>query len=137
MLVKNYMTHNPAYMSPDDDVRVAFNILSDRRIRQAPVMENNKLVGIITDRDLRMALVQHVTEPNLTVGNIMTPDPVAVSEDLSLEEAGQILTSHKFNATPVLSEDGKLTGIITTTDILRGILHIVEIPKTKGPLMSK
>ncbi len=137
MLVKDYMTPNPASVSPDDDLRVAFNMLSERWIRQAPVIENNKLVGIITDRDLRMALVQHVTEPNLLVRNVMTPDPVAVSEDSSLEEAGKILTSHKINATPVLSEDGKLTGIITTTDILKGILHIVEVAKSKGPMMTK
>ena len=137
MLVRNFMTRNPVSVSPDDDIRVVFNMLSDRRIRQAPVVENNKLIGIITDRDLRMALVQNVTEPNLAVRNIMTPDAVTVSEDSSLEEAGRILTSHKFNATPVLSEDGELTGIITTTDILRGILHIIEIPKTTGPLMSK
>lgn len=137
MLVKDFMTHGPASVSPDDDIRVIFNMLSDRRIRQAPVVEKNKLIGIITDRDLRMTLVQNVTEPNLTVRNIMTPDPVTVSEDSSLEEAGGVLTSHKFNATPVLSADGELTGIITTTDILKGILRIIEIPKTKGPLISK
>ena len=137
MLVKDFMTRNPASVSPDDDLRVTFNMLSDRWIRQAPVVEKGKLVGIVTDRDLRMALVQHVTEPNLTVRNVMTPDPVTVSEDASLEEAGIILTSHKINATPVLSEDGKLSGIITTTDILKGILQIVEVAKTKGPMMTK
>ena len=127
MLVKDFMTRNPASVSPDDDLRVTFNMLSDRLIRQAPVMENDRLVGIITDRDLRMALI---TEPNLTVRNVMTPNPVSVSEDSSLEEAGMILTNHKINATPVLSEDGKLTGIITTTDILKGILQIVEVSKS-------
>ena len=137
MLVKDYMTKDPWVASPYDDVRVAFNMLSDKRIRQAPVVRNNKLVGMITDRDLRMALVQNVAEPNITVGNIMTPDPVTVGEDTALEEAGGILISHKFNAIPVVSEEGELTGIVTTTDILKGILHITEVPKTKGPLISK
>ncbi len=121
MLVKDYMTRNPASVSPGDDLRVAFNMLSDRSIRQAPVVDNDNLVGIISDRDLRMALV---TDPHLTVRNVMTPDPVSISEDSSLEEAGMILISHKINATPVLSDDGRLTGIITTTDILKGILNI-------------
>jgi len=137
MLIKEYMTVSPVVISPDEDVRTAFNILSERQIRQAPVLEDNKLIGIITDRHLRMALVQNVSEPNITVRNIMTPDPVTVREDISLEEAGGILTSHKFNAAPVVSEENELTGIITTTDILKGILHIMEIPKTKGPLISK
>lgn len=134
MLVKDYMTRDPASVSPDDDLRVTFNMLSDRFIRQAPVVENDKLVGIITDRDLRMALA---TDLHLTVRNVMTPDPMSISEDSSLKKAGMILISHKINATPVLSEDGKLSGIITTTDILKGILNIVEVPKSKGPLMTK
>ena len=137
MLVKDFMTPNPATVSPDDDIRVVFNMLSDARIRQAPVVKDKKIVGMITDRDLRIALVQYATEPNLRVENVMTPDPVCVSEDISLEEAGGILTGHKFNAAPVISSEGELTGILTTTDILRGLLHIVEIQKNKGPLINK
>ena len=137
MLVKDFMTRAPETVSPDDDLRVVFNMLSDKRIRQAPVVEDKKLVGMVTDRDLRMALVQHAAEPHLTVKSIMTPEPVTVSEDISLEEAGGILTGHKFNAAPVLSSQGELTGILTTTDILRGLLHIIEIQKNKGPLINK
>ena len=137
MLVKIYMTQNPETVSPDDDLRVVFNMLSDKRIRQAPVVQDNKLVGMVTDRDLRMALVQHASEPNLTISSVMTPDPVTISEDVSLEEAGGILTSHKFNAAPVLSSAGELTGILTTGDALKGLLNIIEIERQKGPLISK
>ena len=137
MLVKIYMTKNPQTVSPDDDLRVVFNLLSDKRIRQAPVVKDNKLVGMVTDRDLRMAIVQYASEPHLTIQSVMTPDPVTISEDISLEEAGGILISHKFNAAPVLSSEGELTGILTITDALRGLLNIIVIEREKGPLISK
>lgn len=137
MLVKDFMTQSPETVSPDDDLRVVFNMLSDKRIRQAPVVQDKKLVGMVTDRDLRMAIVQHATEPNLTISSIMAPDPVTVSEDISLEEAGAILTARKFNAAPVVSSDGELTGILTTTDVLKGLLYIIEIQRQNGPLISK
>ena len=137
MLVKDFMTKSPETVSPDDDPRVVFNMLSDKRIRQAPVVLENKVVGIVTDRDLRMVIVQHDKEHNLTVSSVMTPDPLTINEDVSLEEAGALLTGRKFNAVPVLSSEGELSGILTTTDILKGLLYIIEIQRQNGPLINK
>lgn len=136
MLVKDFMTRSPETVSVDDDPRVVFNMLSDKRIRQAPVVLDNKLVGIITDRDLRMVIAQYASEHNLTVSSVMTPDPLTVREDISLEEAGGLLTGRKFNAAPVISSDGELKGILTTTDVLKGLLYIIEIQRQNGPLVN-
>lgn len=126
MLIKNFMTQNPVILSPEEDIKVAFNLLSDKHVRQAPVLEDGALIGIVTDRDLRMAIVQDLKTPNLTVSNVMTPNPKTVSEDEPLQSAANIIAENKFNALPVVSPDGRLVGIITTTDILLGLLNTIK-----------
>lgn len=129
MLVKDCMTRNPVTFSPGEDVRVAFGKLTDLKIRQAPVVENGKLVGIVTDRDLRLAVVQTLSEPGLSVGSVMTPDPVTVTESTSLRDAAELISRNKFNALPVISNAGELTGVLTTTDILNGLVKALDAEK--------
>ena len=118
MLVREYMTKNPVVLTPDEDVKSAFNLLIEKRIRQAPVVQGGELVGIATDRDLRMAMVQSLKMNTLKVGLVMTKDPVTITEDTSIVDAGKLMSVGKFNAIPVVEESGHLKGIITTTDIL-------------------
>lgn len=124
MIVKKFMTPNPVTISPDENVNDAFHILLEHRFRQAPVVEDGKLIGIVTDRDLRTALFQTYLESDLTVGDVMRAGPVTTSENANIKEAAQIMCESKFNALPVLSRAGDLVGIITTTDILRGLLKL-------------
>jgi acetoin utilization protein AcuB len=126
MLVKEHMTKNPLVLAPDMDVTVAFSKITDRNVRQAPVVEDGKLRGIVTDRDLRMALVQSNTQPGLQVRSIMTEDPVTVSENSYLREAARLISKNKFNALPVLSDSGELIGVLTTTDILNGLVKALD-----------
>ncbi len=129
MLVMDCMTRNPVTFSPDEDVRVAFGRLTDLKIRQAPVVENGKLAGIVTDRDLRLAVVETLSEPGLTVASVMTPDPVTVTEGTSLRDAAALISKNKFNALPVLSPSGELVGVLTTTDILNGLVKALDAEK--------
>jgi acetoin utilization protein AcuB len=124
MIVKKFMTSNPVTISPDENVNNAFHILLEHRFRQAPVVEDGKLIGIVTDRDLRTALFQTYVESDLTVGDVMRAGPVTISKDANIKEAGRIMCECKFNALPVVSTTGDLVGIITTTDILRGLLKL-------------
>lgn len=126
MLIKEHMTKNPLILSPDMDVTVAFSKITDRKVRQAPVVEDGRLRGIVTDRDLRMALVQSNTQPGLQVRSIMTENPVTVSENSYLREAARLISKNKFNALPVLSDSGELIGVLTTTDILNGLVEALD-----------
>lgn len=126
MLVKEHMTKDPLVLAPDMEVTVAFSRITDRHVRQAPVVEDGKLKGIVTDRDLRMALVQSNTQPGLQVRSVMTQDPVTVNENSYLREAARLISNNKFNALPVLSESGELVGVLTTTDILNGLVQALE-----------
>ena len=129
MLVKDHMTKNPLVFRPDEDVTVAFSKITDRNVRQAPVVEDGKLMGIVTDRDLRMALVQSDTQPGLQVRSVMTSDPVTVKENSYLREAARVISRNKFNALPVLSDSGELVGVLTTTDILNGLVKALDSVK--------
>lgn len=124
MIVRKFMTSDPLTMSPDENVNDAFHLLLEHRVRQAPVIEDGKLIGIVTDRDLRTALFQTYVESDLTVGDVMRAGPVTIPEDADIKEAARIICEHKFNALPVVSTTGDLVGIITTTDILRGVLKL-------------
>jgi acetoin utilization protein AcuB len=129
MLVKECMTRDPVTFTPDEDVRVAFGKLTDLKIRQAPVVDKGRLAGIVTDRDLRLAVVETLSEPGLTVASVMTPDPVTVKEDASLKDAAELISKNKFNALPVVSASGELTGVLTTTDILIGLVRALDAEK--------
>ncbi len=125
MFVKKYMTPNPLIVTPEENVRKVFHLLVEHGIRQAPVLKEGKLVGIVTDRDLRMAVVQSSKESNLVVGDIMTPNPITVTEYTKVEDAARLICRNKFNALPVVSDKGEIVGIITTTDILEGMLDVL------------
>ena len=129
MLVKECMTKDPVTCSPDEDVRVVFGRLTDLKIRQAPVLEGGKLIGIVTDRDLRMAVMEAVSGQALTVRSVMTPKPVTVGEDAPLREAAALLSKNKFNALPVMSAAGELSGVLTTTDVLVGLVRALDAEK--------
>jgi acetoin utilization protein AcuB len=82
------------------------------------VVKDGALIGMVTDRDLRPAL----TELDIRVDDVMTPNPVTILEDATVEEAARIISDRKFNALPVVSSTGELVGIITVTDILKSFL---------------
>lgn len=124
MLIREIMTPNPVTISPDESIDDAFQTLLKKRFRQAPVVENGKLVGIVTDRDLRMAIFQSYVGSSLNVRDVMRFDPITISADAEVEKAARIICEKKFNALPVVSGIGNLVGIVTTTDILKGILNL-------------
>ncbi len=121
MLVRDYMTRSPLVVSVETEVRRAFQLLKKHGFRQFPVVKDGKLVGIVTDRDLRTTLLR----PNLTVEEIMTINPVTIGEDASLGAAMLILEKEKFNALPVVSKSRELTGIITVTDVLDALISLL------------
>jgi len=121
MIVKDYMSGKPITVSPETDVRRAFESLKKYKIRQFPVVRNKKLVGIVTDRDLRVALMR----PELKVEDIMTNDPLTVADETPLEKAALLLRENKINALPVVSRKKELIGIITVTDVLDALIYLL------------
>jgi acetoin utilization protein AcuB len=120
MRVADRMSPNPSSVKPDDILAAANALMHAEGIRHITVIENGKLVGILSDRDLR----NHWGYLDRTKANAaMTVNPVTVEPEVSIEQAARLLLSHKVGSLPVV-EKGKVIGIITTTDLLRALLDV-------------
>jgi len=117
MIVAELMTRNPATVRPTDTLEVACTKMQTGRFRQVPVVDGERLVGIVTDRDAR----QHFGQlAHTRIDAAMSTHPFSVRASAPVETAAHILMTNKIGSLPVV-EDGKLVGIITATDMLRAL----------------
>jgi CBS domain-containing protein len=127
--VKDLMSKVLEVVSPDAYLRDVLTRMNRAGYRHLPVVAGDKLVGIITDRDLRLAVNSPVVEEEadlerqtvldkVQVGQCMTPDPQCVSSDTPAHEVADLLSLNKFGAMPVVDEC-KLVGMISYIDFLK------------------
>ncbi|MGA7871857.1 MAG: CBS domain-containing protein [Candidatus Binatus sp.] len=117
MIVADLMTPSPATVVPNDTLEAARKKMEAGRFRQVPVVDQQRLVGILTDRDMR----QHIGQlAHTRVHAVMSAHPFSVHPSTPVEKAAHLLTANKIGSVPVI-EDGKLVGIITATDMLRAL----------------
>jgi len=131
MYVAQWMTKSVVTIKPHDSLRHARERMMKYRINQLPVVVNDKLVGIVTDRDVRDAYPSSLRlihgkdidefGDSHTVEEVMTYNVVTVSPDATLREAARRLRNQRFGALPVV-ENGVLVGIITRSDLLDALL---------------
>jgi acetoin utilization protein AcuB len=121
MLVANRMTREPITVRPDDTLIHASHQMKSGGFRRLPVVSDGKLVGIITDRDLREHRA-HLEDTK--VYSVMTGEVVTVSPETPVEEAAHVLLERQIGGVPVVSE-GRLVGVITATDILQAFVNVM------------
>jgi acetoin utilization protein AcuB len=121
MLVSKRMTEEPITVAADELLIRASHKMQSGGFHRLPVVQEGKLVGILTDRDLRehRGHLEHIK-----VNGVMSEKPVTVSPGATLEEAAQIMLERQFGGLPVV-EDGRLVGIITASDILTAFLDVM------------
>ncbi len=134
MKVRDRMTTEVITVGMSDPIRKAWELVEENQLRRFPVVEGDKLVGIITDRDIRNATASSVvlTEKkyhdflldNVKVESVMTPDPATVAPDTPLDEAARKILELKVGGLPVV-EDGRLVGIITETDLIKTLVELL------------
>ncbi|MFB3074705.1 MAG: CBS domain-containing protein [Candidatus Methylomirabilales bacterium] len=131
MRVEKCMQRRPVTVSPQDTLRGAWQIIRERRVRHLPVVERGRLVGIVTDRDLRQALpsravglemheAPHLAE-KVRIWEVMARAVVTISREAPIEEAARLLLKYRIGGLPVLKGE-TLVGIITKTDLLQALL---------------
>jgi acetoin utilization protein AcuB len=121
MLVGKRMTTHPVTVAPNETLAAARAKMQAGQFRRLPVVQDGKLVGIVTDRDVRPHLGH---EERTRVTAAMTEELVTVTPATTLEYAAQLMLKRKIGGLPVV-EDGKLAGIITTSDILTAFLDVM------------
>jgi IMP dehydrogenase len=113
------MILDPVTISPDQTIRDAHQLMAKYRISGIPVTKNKKLVGILTNRDLRFE-----TRMDLKVSQVMKRDKlITAPEGTSLEKAREILHEHRIEKLPVVNKQGDLKGLITIKDIEKRIKY--------------
>src|SRR3990172_1124306 len=135
MLVKDHMKRNPITVKKDDSYRYALRLIRREGIKHLPVLEGKKVVGIVTDRDLRQAAPSPATTlevhelnyllERLKIEAIMTKKVITVAPMTNLRDAAKLLFAHKVGCLPVVEHD-ELVGIITEGDILRAYVQHEE-----------
>jgi acetoin utilization protein AcuB len=136
MYVGRRMTRNVVTVAKDASVLHVRNLLREKDINQVPVVDGKKVIGVITDGDIREnsaspASTLSVHELNyllseMKAGDIMTRNPVTVSPETPVEEAAKILNEKGIGCLPVVSND-ELVGIITTCDMLNVLLEVMGV----------
>jgi len=134
MKVKDWMTPDPFLLAADQPIRVAVQQQVENSIRHMPVVRDNAVVGILTDRDLKRALpsVMAGATPEeyrafmekTPVSEVMTSNPITCEPETELRDAVRVFVEHKFGAIPVV-EDGRVVAILSQTDALRALLHLL------------
>ena len=118
MLVKDAMNRRVIVIKPDATVREAARIMTKLRIGSLIVMEEDRIVGIITELDIIWKVVADDLNPNTTlVRDVMSRDVVTIKPDQTLEDAAELMVEKKIKKLPVV-EDHRLVGILTATDLI-------------------
>jgi acetoin utilization protein AcuB len=131
------MSKNVITVNENDSMQDAMKHLKEHDIRMLPVLKKGKLVGIVTDRDLKKASASDATTlevhellyllMKIKVKDIMTRDVITVPPDYTVEETAQVLQKNRISGAPVVDADGQLIGTITQTDLFRVLISLTGV----------
>ncbi len=135
MLLKEWMTTDVITVLPETSMMKACTLLREHKFRRLPVVdESGRLVGIVTDRDIKAASPSKATAldvhelnyllSEIRIADIMTQNPFTVQSHDTIQTASSIMLERKFEGLPVVDENGRLIGIITETDLFRALIQI-------------
>lgn len=135
MIVREIMTKTVVSVSPESSIGAAIQLMKEGHFRRLPVVEDGRLVGIVSDRDLRLAtnspLVLHekwysdFLLDTLRVKSCMTANPITATPTTSILEAVRLMRQHKIGGLPIADGEA-LVGIVTTTDVLDFVIQLLE-----------
>lgn len=129
MLVKNCMSRRVVAIGPDQSLTEASRLMQKHNIGRLPVLKDGRLVGIVSDRDIKRAGPSRATAleihelkyllERIKVGDIMTPNPLTIEEERILGYAAFIMQKYKISGLPVVDGSGHVTGVLSRGDVLR------------------
>jgi CBS domain-containing protein len=118
--IRELMTANPCSIDADKSVSYAAKMMKDEDVGLAPIVEGDKLVGTVTDRDIAIRVVAEGKDPeSTTVREIASTQLVTIDPQQSLDEALRLMAQHQVRRLPVVEEDGRLVGVVAQADVAR------------------
>ena len=118
--IKDVMSSNPCTIDADKSVAYAAKMMRDEDVGLAPIVEGDKLIGTLTDRDIAIRVVAEGRDPDqVKVRDVASKQVVTIDPQQDLDEALRIMAKHQVRRLPVVEEDGKLVGVVAQADIAR------------------
>lgn len=137
MLIQDWMAKNVMTVDENTSLMRATRIMKENNIRRLPVVSHGKLIGIITDRDVKDASPSKTTSldihelyyllSEMKVKDVMTSSPLTLVGNETLEKAAIIMLNSRISGLPVVDISGHLIGLLSETDVLRGFIHMTGI----------
>jgi CBS domain-containing protein len=118
--IREVMSSNPSAIEAESSVADAAKLMRDEDVGLAPVVEGDRLVGTLTDRDITVRVVAEGKDPqSTTVREVASTDLVTVDPEQDLDEAVRLMAQHQVRRLPVVEEDGRLVGVVAQADVAR------------------
>jgi acetoin utilization protein AcuB len=130
MKVHEWMTRDPVTVSKDEDVRGCMDLMTEHSIRHLPVVDGQKLIGFVTESDLREVSSTPSAE-GMSIEDFMVRGPITVSSDTDIEDAAKLIYYHKIGGLPVV-DDEEFVGIITVVDLLGVFIELMGVMKSSS-----
>jgi CBS domain-containing protein len=116
--IRNAMTSNPCSIDAGKSVAYAAKMMRDEDVGIAPIVEGDRLVGVLTDRDVAVRVVAEGLDPErVKVFEVASRDVVTLDPDQDLDEALRLMARHQVRRLPVVEEDGRLVGVVAQADV--------------------
>ena len=140
--IRDLMTENPRAVRPDDPVVDAARVLRDENVGSLPVIDGDRLIGMITDRDIALRVVAEGRDPgSVSVNEIASRDLVTAESTADLDDALRLMARHQIRRLPV-TEEGRLVGILAQADVASEVgdketgrlVEAISEPKSGGQL---
>ena len=117
--VQEAMTPNPTAITPDTTAQEAARVMKSEDVGALPIVEDGRLTGVVTDRDLALRVIAEGRSLDTAVAEIASKDVVTIDPEQSLEEAARVMAGHQVRRLPVAEEDGRLVGMLAQADIAK------------------
>ena len=115
--VQEAMTPNPRAITPDTTVQEAAGLMKSEDVGALPIVEDGRLTGVVTDRDIAIRAVADGLGTDTAVRDLASQDIVSIDPQQSLEEAARLMAEHQVRRLPVVEEDGNLVGMLAQADV--------------------
>lgn len=153
MLIRDWMAKDILTVDENSSVMRATRVMKENKIRRLPVVSHGRLIGVVTDRDLKDASPSKTTSldihelyyllSEMRVKDVMTTDPITLTGDDTVEKAAVVMLENRISGIMIVDDDGHLVGVLSETDILKGfirctgiqdgtILYAFELPDAPG-----
>lgn len=131
MKVQEWMVKDLITVTKDQKVQDCVDLMKEHSIRHLPVVENQKLIGLVTESDLREVFLASLIE-DLTIEGVMIEEPITVTPDTEIEEAAKLIYYHKIGGLPVVDYYDQVVGIITVADLVEAFIQLMGVLKSSS-----